>query len=193
MDKTDEELILECQEGSQDALHILFLRYQHLIFNFCSRILGNRADAEDVTGEIFLMLSSKQKNFRPEAKFSTWLYTVARNACISKMRKRKSIFPLIFQINEEGSEKRTFDIPDPKPTPYEEAHKKEAASFVKKAIGSLPVAQKEAIVLREYHDLSYDEIAAILQISLENVKILIFRARESLRKELAPVLKENEQ
>lgn len=191
MERTDEELILECQDGNQDALRILFLRYKYLIFNFCFRMLEDRADAEDVTGEIFLMLSSKHEHFRPEAKFSTWLYTVARNACISKMRKRKPMFSLSFKSGKDD-DLESFDIPDPKPTPDEEMHKKEIAGHVKKAIHNLPVPQREAIVLREYQELSYGDIATILRTSLENVKVLIFRARERLRKELAPLIKEGQ-
>ena len=137
------------------------------------------------------MLSSRNENFKPQAKFSTWLYTIARNTCISKIRKRKSIFSISFGGGKED-DSESFDIPDPKPTPNEELQKKEIAHQIKKAIHRLPLVQKEAIVLREYNELSYGEIAQILKTSLENVKILIFRAREKLRKELAPMIKEGQ-
>jgi RNA polymerase sigma-70 factor (ECF subfamily) len=190
MDKTDHELILEYAQGSQTALETLFLRYKDAMFNFALRILGNRADAEDVTGEVFLALLTRSARYEPQAKFSTWLYTVARNACISKVRKSRNWISLWFQAKPD-EEPEPIDIPDPKARPDEEAHQREVAREVKRAVQNLPDSQKEALVLREYHDLSYDEIAGTLGCTLENVKILIFRARERLRKTLAPVIKED--
>ena len=172
-----------------DEIEKLFLEYKQRVFNFALRILCNRADAEDVTGEVFLMLYTKTAAYEPDAKFSTWLFTVVRNTAISKLRKRKKFFPF-FETGQTEGKSEMPEIPDPKELPDRQAQKQEAALLVQRAIQKLPLGQREAIVLREYHEMSYEEISQVLKCSLENVKILIFRARERLRKELAPIFKE---
>ena len=84
MARHDEELIIEYQQGSEEAFEMLFQRYKKPILNFALRILGNRADAEDITADVFLIRFTKKNLYKPDAKFSTWLFTVARNACITK-------------------------------------------------------------------------------------------------------------
>ena len=189
MGGADEEDLLEYQNGGREAFERLFLKYKHPVFNFALRILGNRADAEDVTGEIFLMLYSKTISFEPRAKFSTWLYTIVRNTSISKLRKRKKFLPFFYQ-DHENDEKTTPEIPDPQMRQDMKIQELEKSALIQKAIQKLPLSQREAIVLREYHEMSYEEISQVLQCSLDNVKTLIFRARERLRKELAPILNE---
>ena len=188
MDKSDEELMLAYQEGKSEVLDVIFSRYQKKIFNFSLRFLGNRADAEDMTADVFLHLMRRKNQYQPQAKFCTWLYTVARNACLSKIRQRQNIFSLSFK-NNSTNEEQEWDIPDPT-TPADELQKKETALHIKKAVQNLPPSQKEVILLREFHNLSYDEISKITGHSLENVKVLIFRARDQLRQHLATLLKE---
>ena len=186
--KNDEDLIQEYQQGDKEALSMIFCRYKRPILNFCLRILGNRADAEDVTGEVFLVLFSRKYVYQPEAKFSTWLYTIARNLCITRIRKKRKF--LSFWVKKHQADELDYwDMADDKELPSEELQKKEMEGHVKKAITRLPVEQKEAIIFREYHDLSYEEIAQVLGCSLEKVKILIFRARERLRRELPSFIK----
>ncbi len=189
MDKQDEDLILEFQQGKSEALEMLYHRYKQPILNFSLRILSNRADAEDVTAEVFLVLFSKKDSYRSKAKFSTWIFTVAYNACITRIRKRKRVVSLWFTKDDDPEEKE-WEIPDPNSLPSEDLAKKETALQVKRAIQNLPELQKEALVLREYHNLSYEEISQILDCSLENVKILIYRARERLKKTLPSFLRE---
>ena len=168
---------------------MIFMRYKNPILNFCLRILGNRPDAEDVTGEVFLALFSKQYTFKPEAKFSTWLYTIARNNCIDRIRKKRNLVSLWFQSKrDDGWE--ALEIMDSNDLSAEALEKKEMARRVRLAIQALPLEQKEAIVLREYQALSYEQIAQVLDCSLEKAKILIFRAREQLRNHLSSYIKE---
>ncbi len=188
MEQSDEELMAAYQRGEEEAMDTIFNRYQKRIFNFALRILGQRADAEDAVADVFLNLIRSAASYRPGAKFSTWLYTVARNACFSRLRKRKNIFSLSFSrgLGETDAE---WDVPDPA-TAGDELHEKELGEHIKSAVGKLQVIQKEVLILREYHDLSYEEIANITGQSLSNVKVLIFRAREELRKTLGFLLKE---
>lgn len=181
---------MEYQNGNDEALKALFLRYKTPVLNFSLRILGNRADAEDVVSDVFLALFAKKYNVKPGVKFSTWLFTVARNACITQIRKKKNMLPL-WSRNKEASEYEQWDIPDAGNLPNEELVKRETALHVKKAVYSLPQLQKEAIVLREYHQLNYSEISHVLGCSLSKVKILIFRARERLKTELASFMLED--
>lgn len=190
IDSNDEELMLEYQRGNEEALEMLFLRYKKKIFNFAYRILANRADAEDVTSDIFLTLFSQKDRYQPEAKFSTWLYTMARNASLTKIRNKKNLFSLSFLgLGQEGKEE-SWDPPDSKPGPVQTLSRNEMGTHVRRAIHRLPRAQKEALILRAYEEMSYEEIRKILNCSLENVKVLIFRARKRLRKELAWVIQE---
>ncbi|MCK5580818.1 MAG: sigma-70 family RNA polymerase sigma factor [Candidatus Omnitrophica bacterium] len=188
MDRQDEQLISAYMQGEDTALEILFQRYKSSILNFALRILGNRADAEDVVSDVFVSVFSKKYEIRPGAKFKTWLYKVAYNAAISKIRKRKKMISLWFLKNDAGQYEE-WDVPDPGSLAPEELIKQETAAAVRKTIHKLPRMQKEAIVLREYHKLGYAEIADIMECSLENVKILIYRAREALRNELPSFIK----
>jgi len=191
MDKSDQELILEYQGGNQEALVALFERYKLPVFNFALRILGNRADAEDVTSEVMVILFSKKEAYvsMPGAKFSTWLYTVARNTCISQIRRRKRTLSMWFS-KSDSNEYEAWDVEDERELAHEEAAKREMAQKVRQAISGLPLNQKEALVLREYQKLSYQEISVVLDVSVDNVKVLIYRARENLRGQLSAYITE---
>jgi len=193
VEKSDETLMGEYQEGSSNALEELFGRYKSKVFNFSYRILADRAEAEDATSDLFLTMLSKKDAYAPRAKFSTWAYTVVRNGCISRLRKRRGWLSFSREQDPEGEgDPVEWQVADAGPGPGEQAQRKEMGRWVQAAVGKLPLSQKEAIVLREYHGLSYAQIAEVLGCSMENVKILIFRAREALRKELAPILKEGD-
>ncbi|MDD3375472.1 MAG: sigma-70 family RNA polymerase sigma factor [Candidatus Omnitrophica bacterium] len=189
MNRTDEQLMLDYQEGQKEALEVIFVRYKKPIFNYALRILKERAEAEDIISEIFLMLFVKKDSYRPEGKFSTWLYTVARNTCISRIRKKSRLFSFWIR-SKETNDFEQRDIPDVTFSPERLSEEKETSSFVQMAVNSLPLSQREVIILREYHNMSYEEISQIMQCSLEKVKILIFRARQRLRKKLAFLMKE---
>ena len=189
MTKSDQELIADYQNGDPRALEMLFERYKKPVLNYALRVTGNRADAEDVTSDVMMTLIVKKETYQPIAKFSTWLFTIVRNSCISKLRRRKNIFSLWTQ-NQESGEYETLDVPDTANLPDHLVKEKEITSQVKKAIEKLPDTQREALVLREYQNFSYEEISQILGCSLENVKILIFRARERLRQELSSFMTE---
>ena len=183
--------MLECQEGSSNALEELFGRYKDNVFNFAYRILADRAEAEDATSDLFLTLLSKSGAYAPRAKFSTWAYTVVRNGCVSRLRKRRGWLSFSREQDPQAEgEPAEWQVADAGPGPGEQVRRKELGRWVQEAVGKLPLSQREAIVLREYHELSYAEIGEVLGCSVENVKVLIFRARESLRKGLAPILEE---
>jgi len=191
MEERDEDIMLAYQIGAQpEVIKVIFFRYKTRILNFCLRMLGNRADAEDVIGDVFLALFAKKYVYDPKAKFSTWLYTVARNSCISRIRKRKKVVSVWFSSKGGRSTPDQWDVEDHQDSASDQLGKREAALCVRKAIGQLPYEQREAVVLREYHRLSYEEISRILNCSLEKVKILIFRGRGQLKEELKSFMEE---
>ena len=105
MEHKDEQLMLNYQQtGDKEAIAMIYERYKSQVLNFSLRMLGNRAQAEDAAGEVFLALFSSKYKFHPEAKFSTWLFTIARNQCISQRRKNKGLVSLF-----------KFQDADPKP------------------------------------------------------------------------------
>jgi RNA polymerase sigma-70 factor, ECF subfamily len=150
-------------------------------------MLNNRADAEDVTSDVFLQVLNRKYIYTRLAKFSTWLFTVTRNACISRLRKRKLFVSLWIQKND-SDDYEVWDLPDTNESASDELKQKETRALVRRAINQLPLMQKDALIMREYMRLSYDEIAQVLGCSLENVKISIFRGRERLRIELASLI-----
>ncbi len=182
---SDKELIEQFYQGNQKAFEELFLRYKLKIFNFSLRVCGNRSDSEDVVNEVFMQIFRRKYRMVKDIKFSTWLFTITRNFCISRIRKRFWLVSFGFVKDDQEKE---YDPMDNKPNPADELEKKEEKEFIRKAILKLPLNQRQALVLRQYQELRYEEIATIMDCSLENIKILIYRARESLKKILEPLL-----
>jgi RNA polymerase sigma-70 factor (ECF subfamily) len=189
MERTDEELWNAYSSGEETAFEALFQRHKGKVFNFSLRMLSDRAEAEDVTSETFIQLFNKRYRDTGQARLTTWLFTVARNACLTRLRAKKLFQPLWFKRNATDDFEE-WDIPDTADPPSELLRKKEMARAVRRAVLALPQEQKEAVILREYFDKEYAEIALILDCSLEKVKVLIFRGRENLRLELAALIKE---
>ncbi len=190
MEKTDEQIITEYLSGDREAIRMIYVRYKTRMFNFCLRLLGNRADAEEITGDVFTILI-EDCTYDPgrNVRFSTWVYTIARNKCVSRMRKRKVLTSLFFHSSgQDGFQE--WDPPDTAELSREDMARRELTGHVLQALEKLPFEYKEAIVLRQYHGMSYEQISVILNCSLEKVKILIFRAKEQLRGHLASFIKE---
>ena len=190
MQQSDEETMKQYQSGDTDAMRHIFQRYKIRILNFCFGLLGNRADAEEIAGDVFLALVADKSSYDPNRTFSTWIYSIARYKCISQIRKRKPTLSL--SSTKEDQDCEMWDIPDAKDQPRETLEKKEVKYQVRRAILKLPNEQKEAIILRQYHGLSYQQISEVLECSTEKVKILIFRAKEQLSIELASFIEEGQ-
>jgi len=188
-DTNDEELILRYYQGDQEALKVIFKRHKDGMFNFALRLVGNRADAEDAVSHAFMMVCEKRYTIKPGASFKTWIYTVARNICLSKLRNRNRFSSLWFS-KTDSEEEKSIDVLDPKGIARDQLDQKEIMAIIQKAVHKLPEEQKEALLLREYQGFSYEEIAQVLDCSLDKVKVLIFRARNYLKEVLPPVLLE---
>lgn len=188
-DANDEELIRRFYQADEEALKVIFKRHKEGLFNFALRFAGNRADAEDAISHTFMMVCEKRYAVKPGASFKTWAYTVARNICLSKIRTR-SRFSSLWFLKSDSEQEQAIDVVDQKTTARDQLDQKEIADIVQKAIYKLPEEQKEALLLREYNGFTYEEIAQVLNCSLDKVKVLIFRARNYLKDVLPPVLLE---
>ncbi len=182
---SDSELMLRVKKGEISVFNQILEKYQQPIINFVYRFVGSKGDAEEITQEIFLRIYLARGRYRPQAKFSTYIYRVARNLSLNALRrKRPQIISLDEPIAGENGEIKRELADSRQISPAEALKKKEIQLLVKKAIASLPLPQKTAIILNRYNDASYEEIGKIMNLSLSAVKSLIHRAKEKLKEKL---------
>lgn len=184
----DEELMLAYQQGEGVAMDELIRRYKNPVFRFSLRISGNVQEAQDIAQEVFLKVHVARASYQPTGKFSTWIFSIAHNAAVSRLRKRGWLM-LWPRKAEEPDE--LVELPSCDPSPEETVSKNETSQILNKCIQGLSFLQREALVLREYQDLDYEEIATILKKSLGTVKTLIHRARMNLKAKLLPMIEES--
>lgn len=169
-----EKAVKDLNKGSAEAFHLLYQQYNQKVYRFCLRMLEDTNNAQDAFQEIFIKVFEHRNEFRG-GNFSAWLFTIARHTCLNYLRKRKDFEEL----------EKALQIPEPI---------KESdigvKDYIKQAISKLPLNLKEALILREYEDCSYQEIADILGIDLSLAKVRVHRARLILRKLLKPIVKE---
>ena len=184
---SDEALMLEYQKGEARAMDELLLRYKNPVYRFAFRLCSNASEAEDIAQEVFLRVHQYRGNYRPTGKFSTWIFSIAHNLFVSSLRKRKwqALWPRQDQDSGEP-----VDFPSLAPSPREVVVESDVSTVVSRCIQSLPFLQKEALILREYEHLEYQEIADILNKPQGTIKTLIYRARESLKAKLLPYIEE---
>jgi len=175
----DEHLLIErAKEGDIASFEALIRKYQNKIYSLAFRIAGNADDAFDISQEAIIKIYGNIKRFYGRSAFSTWVYTVTKNAGLDFLRKRKRIF----SSEEELTDCSYLEVSYPAyGSPEESFEKKESKNFLISLIRSLPEAQKTVLILRDIEGYSYEEIAKILKISEGTVKSRLFRARESLR------------
>ncbi len=169
-----EETIEDLRRGSAEAFQILYRKYNKKIYRFCLRMLGDKMLAEDAFQDAFIKVYEHRTDFRGE-NFTSWIYTIARRSCLNIVRTKKQ-----HESFDELAYKTQLEV-------QRDVALKE---ILDKAISSLPIPLREAILLREYEECSYKEIADILDIQLSLVKVRVYRAREILRKLLAPIKRE---
>lgn len=185
----DEEVMLNYQKGEVAAMDELLARYKRPIYSFVFRLTGNTVEAQDIAQEVFLKIHQHKDDYRPIGKFSTWIFSIAHNLALSKLRKAKfhALWPR--QINDP---EELVEFASPDPSPQDVVSENEVSLVVKNCIQSLPFLQREALILCEYEKLDYQEIARILKKSLGAVKTLIHRARANLKTKLLPFIEEIE-
>lgn len=183
---TDEELIIEFQKNNnQKAFEILIQRLKNPLTNYVYRFLGDYDSCIDIVQETFIKVYRYKDNYSSVAKFSTWIYTIAGNLARSeyKRKKRKSIF----SINSYGEDEKTFEIPDESYRPDVSADANLKREVIEKALLKVRESYREAVILRDIQELSYEEIAQILGIEVGTVKSRINRGRSELQKLLKDI------
>lgn len=177
---TDEELLKRAAQGDERAFEQLVGRYQQAVFNTIYRYTGNREDVQDLAQEVFIKVWQNAAKFKGRSRFSTWLYRIVVNHCLNYRRKHRRPHVSLDEMVEQGN------IPDPlivKPDPEQ----RRKVELVRRAIDELPERQRMALILAQFEERSYAEIAQIMKVSVSSVESLIFRARRALRERLAKV------
>ncbi|MBO8170722.1 MAG: sigma-70 family RNA polymerase sigma factor [Bacillaceae bacterium] len=186
---TDSQLIREIKDGNVQCYGELVKRYERKIFAFILHMLSGyqqEALAEDLCQETFYKAFKSIHSFRDvEATFSTWLYTIARNTVLSELRKSKNS-----EVYIEDTKQMTTASFDQ--LPEQELLRTEREQLVRKAIENLPEKQRSALILREYEQMEYKEIAVILNSTVSSVKSLLFRARNSIKSQLESYFSEQQ-
>ncbi len=174
----DDEQIRQAEEqlrkGSAEAFRILYDKHNRKVYRFCLRMLGEVELAEDAFQETFIRVYEHRKDFRGK-NYTAWLFTIARHTCLNMIRAKKTHET----FDETFHAKKSPKVSDVG-----------AKDYIQRAMSMLPVALREALILREYEECSYKEIAEILDIDLSLAKVRVHRARLQLRKMLKPLVKE---
>jgi RNA polymerase sigma-70 factor, ECF subfamily len=184
METIIKQKIKQVKKGDQSAFEEIVNFYQNKVFQVCYRMLGNLHEAEDIAQEAFVRAYTNIHSFDEKRKFSTWIYRIATNLSIDRIRKKKPDYFLDAEI--QGAEGLTMysQLSADQPLPEEEVESLELQSYIQKQIQSLPEKYRSVITLRYVEDLSLQEISEILDMPMGTVKTRIHRGREALRKKL---------
>ena len=187
-EKANEDLMGSVRIGNKYAFEVLIHRHQRSVLNFIFRFLGNRTDAEDLTQEVFFRVWKAAGTYKPDAKFTTWLYRIATNLCINRQHAIR-IRRLFVQsrIQEQIQDSKDSSIIGESAeilSPEDRIIDSEQSTRLLNAINELPTSQRVAIVLRIYDEMSYQEIAQIMGRSISSVDSLLIRAKKNLHKKL---------
>ncbi len=175
-------LMQRVKVGDIAAFEELVVIHQHAVIGTVAKMLGSPNDAEDIGQQVFIRIWKSAKRYKPQAKFTTWMFTITRNLVFNEMRRRQRK-PAV-SMNEREEEYHLATPDDKAIAPDDAALQRELEDAVDAAIQALPEKQRMAVVLRRYEELPYEEIAGILDLSLPAVKSLLFRARAQLKENL---------
>ncbi len=181
VDPTDRDLVLRTRRGEVEAFGKVVARYQQAVFNVCYRMLGERMEAEDLAQDTFIRAYKRLETFDVERPFGPWIRRVATNVCLNHIQRQR---PESYEFDEERDQSPEAARQEP------EAYLQGAqtAEEVRQAIVALPAHYRAVIELRHYQEMSYSEIADVLEIPQSDVKSHLYRAR----KKLAGLLSTNE-
>jgi RNA polymerase sigma-70 factor (ECF subfamily) len=183
----DLELVRALQDGSEGAYETLLSRFQQPVYNLALRLLNDTSDAADVVQEVFLKIFRNVGHFRGQSSLKTWIYRITVNEAHNQRRWFFRHRQREIGLEEELEESRGMAqvLPDGSQSPFDYVFDRERQHMIEGALSRINPTFREVVVLRDIADLSYDEIADVLQLSLGTVKSRILRGREALRQELA--------
>ena len=180
----DIRLMLRVRDDELGAFEELVERYQHRLIGVLHHLIGSADEAEDLAQEVFLRIYRARKKYRPRAKFSTWLFTIANNLALNvlRSRQRKPVVPLNLRdsgpLGPRPAEQLAQDRDSP---PAQRMQQQELAAIVRRALDGLNERQRAAVVLNKFEDMNYAEIADVMGLTTKAVKSLLSRARTNLR------------
>lgn len=184
----DHALMANIAKGDHEAFRELVERHQDAIVGTVTKMLGNSSDSEDIAQLVFIRVWKHAKRYKPDSKFTTYLYTIARNLVYNESRRRSRKKTVSSDQREDDHHLQYPD--DPAAQPDSTLLTAELQHAIDDAIQSLPENQRMAVVLRRYENLPYEEIAEVLNTSVPSVKSLLFRARTTLRDSLSRYMEE---
>jgi RNA polymerase sigma-70 factor, ECF subfamily len=187
----DAVLMLRVKRGNREAFAELVEKYKQPVMNFIYRSLRDETEAEDLAQKVFLQVYKSRSRYKQTAKFSTWLFTIARNLCLNELRRRsRHRAESLEETHGEHDDQPQRQYEDKKNfLPAETLLHGELAQKIEEVLTELPENQRTAILLCRQEDLSYEEIARVLGCSLSATKSLIHRGREVLKQKLKPYLR----
>lgn len=174
---TDDMLMKRGAEGDEDAFRRLVERWEGQVFAFLLRMLNSREDAQDLTQETFLRMIRNASRYQSRDQFQSWLFRIAGNLARTRLRRRKIVRWFSFEDEKP-------DPPSSDPDPLADLERKESRAEVRRAIRKLPERQRQALVLKQYQDMKYQEIADTMDLTVGSVQMLLHRAMQALRKDL---------
>jgi len=182
---SSEDLMARIAKGDEGSFEILVSRHQTSVLNLIYRFIGDRTQAKDFAQEVFIRVWQAAKSYKPEAKFTTWLYRITANLCFNELkssrRKKWFSFP---SFDDQRGDILEETLPDGAPSAEDLLIEKERSRQISDALQSLPDNQRMALVLKRYDDLSYVEIAQIIGCSVSAVESLLVRAKRTLQGKL---------
>lgn len=189
--RDESRIIAAVVSGESHLFHELIRPYERSVYMMALSLLKNPADAEDVAQEAFLKAYRNLSHFRGEAKFGTWVISIALNEARSRLRRAKTLpTESLDEPADGGGEVSPALLRDWREIPSEALDRKEMRQVIQDAIGALPPIYREIFLLRDVEELSITEAAEALQITAASVKVRLHRARMMLQKNLAPQLKQ---
>jgi RNA polymerase sigma-70 factor (ECF subfamily) len=187
MDKTDAELVALNFSGDEEAFKVIVERHLKSVYNLAYRLTGSSEEAEDIAQEVFLRAWKNLKKYQPEKNFKTWLLTIAKNASIDYLRKKRAV-PFSDFEDDEGENPLTESLADPLPYPIELVETAQNREMIEKAVSKLSPNYQAVLFLKYQEELTFEEIGRILEKPLDTVKSQHLRALVKLRKMLRDVI-----
>jgi len=184
----DFELMQRAGQGDERAFTVLVERHHRAVIGTITRMLGDETEAHDLAQLTFLRVWRAAPRYHPSAKFTTWLFTIVRNLVFNESRRRSTAKLGSLEVSNPDDAPYEHATSEPSPTTQLQASELEQA--IQDAIQALPEQQRLAVVLRRYEDLSYEEIAEVMEMTTSAVKSLLTRARSNLRDVLEPYLQQ---
>ncbi|MBI1805439.1 MAG: sigma-70 family RNA polymerase sigma factor [Ignavibacteria bacterium] len=180
-EQSDEELIATFQQGTVEAFNQIVGRYKDQLMNFVFRYLGDYDEADDIVQEVFIRVYRNKHAYKPIAKFSTWIYTIAANLAKTQLRRRKRHASFSFHRGKEGENNHDYSIPDTRYPADGQAESSLKQAIIQKALDSINPKYREVVILSDIQELSYEEICQITGLNIGTIKSRLSRGRAKLQ------------